>query len=81
MNMPQWTARGSRVINLPNVNGFLPSYPGADGVKTGYTRAAGRALVASATRNGGRVFVALLNDQNRYEDAARLMDWAFANPR
>jgi D-alanyl-D-alanine carboxypeptidase len=75
---PQWTARGSRVINLPNVNGFLSSYRGADGVKTGYTGAAGRTLVASATRNGARVFVALLNDNYRYEDAARLMDWAFA---
>lgn len=74
----QWTARGSRNINLPNVNGFLSSYRGADGVKTGYTGAAGRTLVASATRNGQRVFVALMNDNYRYEDATALMEWAFA---
>lgn len=76
---PQWTAKGSRTINLPNVNGFLSSYAGADGVKTGFTDSAGRTLVASATKNGRRVFVVLLNDDSRYEDAPKLMDWAFAN--
>jgi D-alanyl-D-alanine carboxypeptidase len=76
----QWTARGSRVIALPNVNGFLSGYAGADGVKTGFTDGAGRTLVASATRNGKRVFVALLNAPNRYEDAGKLMDWAFQPP-
>jgi D-alanyl-D-alanine carboxypeptidase len=75
----QWTAKGSRTINLPNVNGFLSAYRGADGVKTGYTGAAGRTLVASATRNGARVFITLMNAPNRVEDAARLMDWAFQN--
>jgi hypothetical protein len=74
---PQWTAKGSRTINLPNVNGFLSSYAGADGVKTGFTDGAGRTLVASATKNGRRVFVVLLNDEARYEDAAKLLDWAF----
>ncbi|MGE0135351.1 MAG: SH3 domain-containing protein [Dehalococcoidia bacterium] len=77
---PQWSAKGSRTINLPNVNGFLSSYPGADGVKTGFTDAAGRTLVSSATRNGRRIFVVLLNDDYRYEDAAKLTDWAFAKP-
>lgn len=77
VSTPQWTAKGSRTINLPNVNGFLSSYPGADGVKTGYTEGAGRTLVASATREGRRIFVVLLNDMDRYEDAAKLMDWAF----
>ncbi|MBX7111670.1 MAG: SH3 domain-containing protein [Dehalococcoidia bacterium] len=79
VSTPQWTAKGSRTINLPNVNGFLSSYPGADGVKTGFTDAAGRTLVASATKNGRRIFVVLLNDDGRYDDAAKLMDWAFQN--
>ncbi len=78
VSTPQWTAQGSRTISLPNVNGFLSSYQGADGIKTGFTGAAGRTLVASAMRNGSRVFVTLLNAPNRYEDAAKLMDWAFA---
>jgi D-alanyl-D-alanine carboxypeptidase (penicillin-binding protein 5/6) len=75
----QWTARGSRTINLPNVNGFLTSYSGADGIKTGFTGGAGTSLVASATRNGHRVYVTLLNAPNRYGDAQALMDWAFSN--
>lgn len=77
VSTPQWSANGSRTINLPNVNGFLMSYSGADGVKTGFTDAAGRTLVASATRDGRRVFVALLNAPDRYGDAGKLLDWAF----
>lgn len=79
VSTPQWSANGSRTINLPNVNGFLTSYSGADGVKTGFTDAAGRTLVASATQNGRRVFVALLNAPDRYGDAGKLLDWAFQN--
>lgn len=74
-----WTAQGSRTITLANTNAFLPSYPGADGVKTGYTEEAGRTLVASVTKNGRRVFVVVLNAPNRDADAAALFDWAFKN--
>jgi D-alanyl-D-alanine carboxypeptidase len=38
-----------------NHNKLLDSYPGADGFKTGYIRASGFNLVASATRNGRRL--------------------------
>ena len=75
----RWTAQGSRTIPLTNTNAFLPSYPGADGVKTGFTDDAGRTLVASVTKNGRRVFVVLLNAPNRDADAKLLFDWAFAN--
>jgi D-alanyl-D-alanine carboxypeptidase len=74
----QWTARGSRSIQLGTLNGLLYTYSGADGVKTGYTRQAGRTLVASAMRDGHRLYVVLLNDQQRELDARRLLDWAFA---
>ena len=50
---PGWTAVGSRELTLRNVNRFLASYSGADGVKTGFTEDAGRTLIASATRDGG----------------------------
>ncbi len=76
-----WVARGSRTIDLVNVDTFLSSYSGADGVKTGYTRSAGRTLVASATRNGHRVYVVILNSSDRDNDARKLMNWAFANFR
>jgi D-alanyl-D-alanine carboxypeptidase (penicillin-binding protein 5/6) len=75
----RWVAQGSRTIALTNTNAFLPTYPGADGVKTGFTDAAGRTLVASVTRNGRRVFVVVLNAPNRDADAKALFDWSFAN--
>lgn len=68
---------GSRTITLSNVNPFLLSYHGADGVKTGYTWRSGRTMLASATRNGHRVYVVLLNAPEMEKDAQALMDWAF----
>ena len=44
---------------------MLDLYPGADGVKTGYTGKAGRCLVTSATRNGQRYISVVLNSPTR----------------
>ena len=74
-----YTARGARTLSMYNTNALLSTYPAADGVKTGFTDEAGRTLAASATKNGRRVYVVLLNDQNRDVDARALLDWAFAN--
>lgn len=74
-----YAARGSRTIEVSNViNDVLYSIPGADGVKSGYTRQAGRTLVTSATRDGRRLYAVVLNDQQRLTDAYALLDWAFA---
>ncbi len=72
-----WTAEGSRVIDMRTLNAFLSTYEGADGVKTGWTEEAGLTLVASATQDGRRVYVVLLNAPDRVTDAAALLDWAF----
>ena len=74
-----WNVGGTRSYAVHNINSFLFNYDGADGVKTGYTNGAGHTLVASATRDGHRLYAVLLNDQTRYMDAAALLDWAFAN--
>ena len=79
MSARQWTALGSRTIALTNTNTMLGGYLGADGVKTGFTEEAGRTMVASATRDGRRVFIALLNAPDRDADARKLFDWTFAN--
>jgi D-alanyl-D-alanine carboxypeptidase len=68
--------RGYEVYNL---NQLLWRYAGADGVKIGYTRAAGRAIVASASREGRRVYVAMMRSNDIYADSAALFDWAFAS--
>ena len=74
-----YTARGGRNLSMLNTNALLSSYASADGVKTGFTDEAGRTIVASATKNGKRVYVVLLNDPNRDADARALLDWAFVN--
>jgi D-alanyl-D-alanine carboxypeptidase (penicillin-binding protein 5/6) len=61
-----------------NKNPLLGSYPGADGVKTGWTTIAGHCLVASATRHGRTIIAVLLHDGNVYADARRLLDLGFA---
>jgi len=75
---PVWHVR-SLDIDLYNGNGLLRSYPGADGVKIGWTEDAGETAVMSAIRNGHRVFVAVLGSKDRATDSAALLDWAFAH--
>lgn len=72
---PQWD--GPPVWNG---NRFIGEYPGADGVKIGYTEQSQQTIVASATRGGRRIIAALMRSQNRYTDAERVLDWAFAQP-
>jgi D-alanyl-D-alanine carboxypeptidase len=60
-----------------NKNALLGTYPGADGVKTGWTTLAGPCLVASATRHGQSLIAVLLHGGNVYRDARRLLDYGF----
>lgn len=60
-----------------NKNKMLALYEGADGVKTGYTRLAGRCLVSSATRNGRQLAAVTLNAPNDWLDHARMLDYGF----
>jgi len=67
---------------LINQNKLLWKYPGADGVKTGYTTEARNTLIASATRNG-QSFIAVVLDEPRgsvaEQDAAALLDYGFSH--
>lgn len=73
----RWRAR-SVDMEVENGNTLLSAYPGATGVKMGWTEAAGETLVASAERDGRRVIVALLGSLDRNADGATLLDWGFA---
>lgn len=61
-----------------NKNKILSTCDGGDGVKTGYTKKAGRCLVASATRDGMNVIAVVLNCGPMFEDCRVLLDNAFA---
>lgn len=63
---------------IVNKNKLLSSYSGCDGVKTGFTKKAGRCYVSSATRDNMQVVSVVLNCGPMFEDCARLMDAAFA---
>ncbi len=63
---------------LHNHNKLLWRVEGADGVKTGFTKAAGRILVSSATRQGRRLIVATLNDPCDWEDHEKLLNEGFS---
>ncbi len=71
----------SRSFALRNTNALIGRYPGAIGLKTGYTEGAGNCLVALAERDGVRVLAVLLNAPNRWWNAVGLLDRAFAAPR
>lgn len=63
---------------LKNKNRLLKMIDGADGVKTGYTRKAGRCFVGSATRNGMQVISVVLNSAPMFEESAQLIEKAFS---
>ncbi len=71
-----WEERGyDRVLN--NKNRLLSSYEGATGIKTGYTKKAGRCLVFGAQRDGMEIIGTVLNCGDWFDESARLMDIAF----
>jgi D-alanyl-D-alanine carboxypeptidase len=66
---------------IPNHNGLLGRYPGADGMKTGFTCPAGFNVVASANHSGRRLIVVVLGAPTaklRNQEAADLFDRGFA---
>jgi len=84
VSMPQATLTYEnlhRDVVLHNTNRLLHMLPGADGVKTGTTAAAGNCLIASATRDEHKLIAVVLHAGDRWSDSARLLEWGFANFR
>jgi D-alanyl-D-alanine carboxypeptidase len=66
---------------LPTVNGFLVNYPGAEGMKTGFTCGSGYNIIGSAMRDGRRLVAVLLGAHDRNDRAGKikkLLDSGFA---
>jgi D-alanyl-D-alanine carboxypeptidase (penicillin-binding protein 5/6) len=64
--------------DLYNENKLLWLYEGANGVKTGYTDAAGRCLVSGAKRNGVQVIAVVLDSDRMWDDSMKLLDFGFS---
>lgn len=70
------TTAAGRVVSMRTTNPLLDGLPGAKGVKTGTTPAAGRCLVAYVERDGRRVLVVLLHAPQRWWDSVGLVELA-----
>jgi len=62
---------------LNNQNRLLELYSGADGIKTGWTKNAGRCLAGSATRNNWQLVTIVLDAPEMWEDTMRLLDYGY----
>ena len=67
-----------RTRELKNTNKVLTRLPYCNGMKTGYTEAAGHCLISSATRPGRDVIAVVLGDGKPriWTDSAALLSWA-----
>ena len=65
---------------LYNLNELVRKYPGATGLKTGWTGHAGGCLIATATRDGRHLLVVVLASPRLFDEAAALLDYGFASP-
>ena len=64
---------------LRNENQMLWLYRGANGVKTGYTDAAGRCLVSAAKKDGLQLVAVVLDSVYMWNDSIKLLDYGFAH--
>ncbi len=62
-----------------NKNKLLSIYDGADGVKTGYTKVAGRCYVGSATKEGMQLVSVVLNCYNMWQDSQSMLNYGYNN--
>jgi D-alanyl-D-alanine carboxypeptidase (penicillin-binding protein 5/6) len=76
------TKKGSSEFGLTNTNKLVRYYNGITGLKTGSTDKAKYCLSATANRNGMDMIAVVMGTPNhldRFKEAAKLLDYAFAN--
>jgi D-alanyl-D-alanine carboxypeptidase (penicillin-binding protein 5/6) len=85
-NVPAAFRGSPRTIVQANRNALLKTFPGVDGLKTGYIDEAGYNIALTARRGDTRFIAVILGapayfggDQIRDRDGERLLYWAFAN--
>jgi D-alanyl-D-alanine carboxypeptidase (penicillin-binding protein 5/6) len=71
------TVKGD-IRDLYNENKMLWFYEGGNGVKTGYTDAAGRCLVSGAKRDNIQLIAVVLDSETMWDDSKTLLDFAFS---
>ncbi len=69
----------NKYVTMKNHNKLLRLYEGCIGIKTGFTKAAGRCLVSCAQKNGARLICVTLNAPNDWDDHTKLFNYGFDN--
>jgi D-alanyl-D-alanine carboxypeptidase (penicillin-binding protein 5/6) len=70
---------GSPRIEINNKNKLLKDYPGALGIKNGFTSSARASFVGAAERDGRRLIVTVMKaDPKVFDEAQKLLDWGFS---
>lgn len=67
-----------KCVTYTNHNKLLAQYQGCVGVKTGFTKEAGRCLVSAAERDGALLIAVTLNAPNDWQDHTALLDYGFS---
>ncbi len=75
------TSKGESRFDLANTNKFLKQYPGANGLKTGFTSDAGYCISATATRDDITLIAVIMGadtKETRNQEAGKLLDYGFS---
>ncbi len=65
-------------LGIRNHNRLLKEFDGACGVKTGFTKKAGRCLVSAAQRDGLKLIAVVLKDHDDWQDSKNLFEYGFS---
>lgn len=75
-----WTYNSGRTVTFATTNLVLKNYALCNGMKTGYTEAAGHCLISSASYGGKDVICVVLGDTKMiWTDSYRLLNWALSS--
>lgn len=80
----KWIYPKEKWSELNNTNELLDKFKGANGIKTGWTRAAGGCLAASAKRGDVELIAIVMNStdsETRFDDATKLLNYGFEHVR
>ncbi len=76
-----WQSPADKWSEAETTNDLIGVYDGANGIKTGWTRAAGGCLAASAVRGNTELIAVVMHspdNDTRFKDAAKLLDYGFS---
>lgn len=68
-----------KAYDMDNETNLLTSYPGVDGIKTGYTPEAGYCLVTDLKYGGHHIIAVILGSQDRRDEMKRILDYSLTS--